>query len=168
MSYRIRKVGASEVEAVHEILRKCGQDMKVRLGLGHWDPPYPLDLMRRDAEKGGVYTVRHGDRAVGTFTIGTEPFSYYDMTIWEAPGARAMYVSRLAVLPELQGNGIGRWCMGTVEQLARDDGCAAVRLDVYGKHKKLLEFYTRLGYLRRGVVDFREAELVCFERVIRK
>jgi GNAT superfamily N-acetyltransferase len=168
MGGQTRKIGADEVEAVHEILRKCGQDMKVRLGLGHWDPPYPLDVMRRDAERGSVYTVRDADRTVGTFTIGTEPFSYYDMTIWEAPGARAMYVSRLAVLPELQGNGIGTWCMETIEQLARDEGCAAVRLDVYGKHRKLLEFYTRLGYSWRGVVEFRGSELVCFERVLRE
>ncbi len=37
MKLHRRQVGPGEVEAVHEILSKCGQDMKVRLGLSHWD-----------------------------------------------------------------------------------------------------------------------------------
>lgn len=40
MNIRLRKVDPDGVGELHEILRKCGQDMKVRLGLGHWDPPY--------------------------------------------------------------------------------------------------------------------------------
>lgn len=168
MSYQIEKIGADEVEAVHEILRKCGQDMKLRFGLGHWDPPYPLHLMRRDAEEGKVHAVLEDERTVATFTIGLEAPFYYDPTIWQAPNARALYVNRLAVLPELQGSAIGTWCMKTIEDAARNEGCAAVRLDVYGRHAKLLEFYAGLGYSRRGVVKFRGAELVCLEKVIKK
>ncbi len=168
MSYQVEKIDADEVDAVHDILRECGQDLKLRLGLGHWDPPNSLHLMRREAEANWVYAVRDGERTVATFTIGAEAFSYCDITIWEAPKARAAYLSRLAVLPELQGSGIGTWCMKTIEELAAVDGCAAVRLDVHGRHEKLLGFYARLGYSRRGVVRFRGADLVCFEKVIER
>jgi len=36
MNLQRRQVGPNEMEALHEIVSKCGQDMKVRLGLNHW------------------------------------------------------------------------------------------------------------------------------------
>ncbi len=168
MSYQIEKIGADEVEAVHDILRECGQDLKLRLGLGHWDPPYPLHLLRKDAEESNVYAVLDGRQTAATFTIGTEAYPYHDITLWTDPTAKPTYVGHLPVLPHLQSKGIGTWCMKTIEDLARDQGSEAIRLDAYRTHAKLLEFYARLGYSRRGVVRFRGADLVCFEKVIER
>jgi GNAT superfamily N-acetyltransferase len=171
MNLEIRKVGPDTIEELHNILEECGQDMQVRFGLAHWVPAYPLHLMQRDAEVKSVFAVRAGDRAMATFTIGTQVPSYYDMTIWENPGAKALYVSRLAVLPALQGRGIGKWCMDTIERLAVAEDCTAVRLDAYDKHVELHEFYRRLGYRQRGVFRFNtklygETGAVFFEKIV--
>ena len=40
-----------------------------------------------------------------------------------------MYVNWRAVLPELQGQGIGTWCMHEIELVAQQEGCQAIRLD---------------------------------------
>jgi GNAT superfamily N-acetyltransferase len=175
MDLRLRKAGPDELEELHEILRKCGQDMKVRLGLGHWDPPHPLDLMRKAAEERDVYAVLNGDQLVATFTVGTQEPAYY-RTIpgvwesWDASSEPALYGNRLAVLPELQGQGIGTWCMKEIERLALAEGFGAVRLDAYDKHLKLLEWYKRLGYNWRGAFTFHtklygETGMVCFEKL---
>src|SRR3712207_4588190 len=107
MQQRAWKVGADEVEELHAILRACGLDMKARLGLGHWDPPYPLHLLQRDASEKEVYAVadtERGERPLATFTLGTQPPPYYDNpALWAGPAARASYVTRLAVLPAEQG-----------------------------------------------------------------
>jgi GNAT superfamily N-acetyltransferase len=166
MSYRIKKVRPNEVDNLHEILRKCGEDLRIRFGLGHWDPPYPIHLLRRDAEERSVYAVLDGRQTVGTFTIGTEAYPYHDMSIWTAPTAKAAYVGHLAVLPDLQGNGIGTWCMRTIERFAVDEDSETIRLDVYRAHVKGLEFYARLGYSARGVVEFRDTEMICLEKVL--
>src|SRR5438270_4403167 len=172
MNLEIQRVGPDSIEELHNILEKCGQDMQVRFGLAHWVPAYPLHLMRRDAEVKSVYAVREGNQAVATFTIGTQAPSYYEMSIWENPGARALYVSRLAVLPEYQGKGIGKWCMDTIEQLAAAEECTAVRLDAYDKYVKLHEFYHHLGYQQRGVFRFNtklygETGAVFFEKILK-
>jgi ribosomal protein S18 acetylase RimI-like enzyme len=76
-------------------------------------------------------------------------------------------VTRLAVLPEAQGRGIVRWCMARAEALARERGCAYLRLDVHGRHTGLARFYERLGYEPRGIVAVRspdEPGLLCFEK----
>ena len=171
----IRKFLPEEVELLHVILDKCGRDMQARFGLGHWIPPYPLELMRKSAEERDVYAVYDGDVLVGTFTIGMQPPPYY-LTIpgvqesWDASGEPVLYGNRLAVLPELQGRGIGTWCMKTMERLAQAQGCKAVRFDAYDKHLSLLEFYDRLGYHRRGTFIFNtklygETGMVCFEKL---
>jgi GNAT superfamily N-acetyltransferase len=116
MNLERRQAKLDELEAVHKILKQCGQDMKMRLGLGHWDPPYPLDLLRKAAQERRVYIVLSKEQIVATFTLGTEAPAYY-RTIpglwgaWNPVGEPAMYVNRLAVLPEFQGQGIGTWCM---------------------------------------------------------
>ena len=175
MMLAIRRVSPEEIEPLQEILQKCGLDMQRRFGLGHWMPPYPLDALRKSAEERNVYAVHDGDALVGTFTTGTQPPSYY-LTIpgvqeaWDTSGEPALYVNRLAVLPELQGRGIGTWCMKTMERLARAEGCRAVRFEAYDKHLELLEYYDRLGYHRRGAFTFNtrlygETGMVCFEKL---
>lgn len=171
MKLAIQQVGPGDVEELHSILEKCGQDMQARFGLAHWVPAYPLHLMRRETETKNVYAVRKGDQVVATFTIGTQAPSYYDLSMWEDPGAKALYVGHLAVLPALQGKGIGRWCMENIERLSIDAGCTAVRLDAYDKHVGLHEFYRHLGYQERGVLRFNtklygETGAVFFEKIV--
>ena len=162
MRLAARRVGPDEVAELHVILRACGLDMKARLGLGHWDPPYPLHLLRRDAQDKEVYAVadrERGDRSLATFTLGTQPPPYYDAPApWAAPAAHAAYLTRLAVLPTEQARGIGRRCVALAEALARERGCAFLRLDVHGGHTGLAVFYERLGYEPRGTVAVRSPD----------
>jgi GNAT superfamily N-acetyltransferase len=166
MTYKLFKIGPGEIEPVYEILKLCGGDMKSKLGLTHWHPPYPIQLLRRDAEHRSVYTVSGDDQIIATFTIDTRPLEYYYPALWKTPEHRAMYVSHLAVLPQLQGKGIGSWCMNEIENIAAESGCRAVRLDAYEKYKQLLQFYDKLGYERRAIVKFQGLNLVCFEKII--
>ena len=57
--------------------------------------------------------------------------------------------------------------METIEKLAIEMDCLVVRLDAYEKYVKLLEFCERLGNHQRGVVRFRELNLVCFEKELK-
>jgi GNAT superfamily N-acetyltransferase len=160
-----------QIEELHAILEACGLDMQARLGLAHWVPAYPLELMQQDAESSSVYAVRQGQRAIATFTIHSQAPGYYDLSIWQQPEAKALYVHRLAVLPAHQGQGIGRWCMDQVIQLARIGEYRAVRLDAYDKHLALHAFYRHLGYQERGafrLVTQRYGETggVYFEKVL--
>ncbi len=105
-----RRISPAEVETLYEILKACGQDMNQRLGLGHWDPPYPLELLRVSAKERNVYAVYGEEQIVATFTIGMQAPSYYHTIsglweTWDLSGEPAMYVNRLAVLLALQGGG---------------------------------------------------------------
>lgn len=166
MNYQLTIIKPDEVELVHEIISKCGLDLKLKLGLSHWVPPYPIQLIRGDALGGNVYGVSDTGQTIATFTISEQPLEYYNTRLWKHPAQRAVYVSHLAVLPKLQGRGIGKWCMKTIEEMAHGWGCETVRLDAYEKYEKLLEFYDNLGYERREVILHNDLRLVCFEKII--
>ncbi|WP_455392934.1 GNAT family N-acetyltransferase [[Eubacterium] cellulosolvens] len=167
MKYQLVKIKPDEIEEVHEILRLCGLEMKDKFNLGHWNPPYPVHLMQKDAKESYVYAVKEQNKTLATFTISKKPLDYYYKNIWLNPDHEAIYVSHLAVLPKFQGRGIGSWCMRTIEDFAREWGCAAVRLDAYEKYPLLLEFYVKLGYQQRQTVTYQRLRLICLEKILR-
>lgn len=64
---------------------------------------------------------------------------------WEA-AVDHLHVRRVAVLPDLQGRGIGRALMAWAEQEAVDRSLPAVTLGVRLALPRNLAFYNRLGY----------------------
>jgi GNAT superfamily N-acetyltransferase len=149
--------------------------MKQRFGLTHWYPPYPIETMRRNAEELHVYGVHRPNEAgsvdvVGTFTVGTHGWKYDDR-LWTNPGDRPLYLGKLAIRPQLQGQGIGAWCMQKVEELAGEWNCQAVRFDAIAGHIPLIRFYKNLGYCERGtqiIRDWRglEWEIMYLEKLL--
>jgi GNAT superfamily N-acetyltransferase len=155
----IIKYDPADINALHRIVTDCGADIKNRYGLTHWFPPYPIDVMRKNAKELDVYGVHCGVEPIGTFTVGTHGWKYDD-ALWADPTHKPLYLGKLAILPQYQGNGIGSWC---VKQ--------AVRFDAIAKHTRLVSFYRKLAYAERGqttTVDWRgvEWEIVYFEKIL--
>lgn len=175
MELSYKQLGPAEIEPAQEILRLCGLDMQERLGLSHWVPAYPLEAMRRSAQERQVYAVLHEDQVIATFTIGTEIPAFYKniLPIWEMWGMsaiRALYVNHLAILPSLQGQGLGRQCMQRIERFAIEQACEAIRLDAYAGHPGLHIFYPKLGFQPRGLFSVHTerhgyGETICYEKL---
>ncbi len=170
----IHRYDADQVYALHEIIAECGEDMKQRYGLVHWSPPYPIETMRRHACELNVYGVHqrngHGEQVIGTFTVGQHGWNY-DNRLWASAQHRPLYMGKMAIRPAYQQQGLGKWCVGKVEEFARAWNCQAVRFDAVAQHTRLIQFYQHLGYHVRGtrpIVDWRglEWEIVYLEKIV--
>jgi|SRR5581483_3066818 len=158
-----RRVGPGEIEPLHAIVAACGLDMQRRLGLSHWVPPHPLDRMRDDARERSVFALEQDGAIVGTFTVGASAQASYPPGMWR--GAEpALYLNRLAILPSLQGRGLGKLGMAAVEAEARRGGFRSLRFDAIAGNEPLLAFYRRLGYEERGETRIGCGAVICFER----
>jgi ribosomal protein S18 acetylase RimI-like enzyme len=67
-----------------------------------------------------------------------------------SPNRDHLYVEAIAVLPELQGQGLGSRLLGFAEQAARRLGLRSVRLFTSGEIAGNLIFYRRRGYHETG------------------
>jgi len=95
-------------------------------------------LTERDA---GLALARRGRTAVGF--VG-----------WYKADGDTMKLDKLYVLPEHQGEGIGRTLIGHVMARARRAGCAAVTLNVNRGNARAIGAYERCGFAIRERGDF--------------
>jgi ribosomal protein S18 acetylase RimI-like enzyme len=63
------------------------------------------------------------------------------------------WVNYLGVLPECEGNGLGRALMTEVERRLVERGCPKVNLQVRTSNGSVIEFYHHLGYVEDDVVS---------------
>jgi GNAT superfamily N-acetyltransferase len=87
-------------------------------------------------------------------------------TSYFTPCERPLYLLAMAVRPERQRQGIGRWCMGEVERIAKAWPADGIRLDAYDADAGAGEFYARCGCEEMGRRVHRGAALVYYECLI--
>jgi GNAT superfamily N-acetyltransferase len=163
--YSLARVGPEDVELAHGLVAACGRALRERLGLRHWEPPYPKERMLEEATTREVWLVSDGAAPVATFTLGADPIPRYPAELFD-PAIPSIYVNRLAVAPPRWGSGVGRFCMREIESRAHAVGAHAVRLDSASAHTRGLVFYRRLGYDERGPFVVGTVDVVCFEKRI--
>ena len=77
-----------------------------------------------------------------------------------------MVVHRLAVADEALGSGIGREFLKQTEQLARERGIRAFRIDTNFDNRRMLRILAQTGFVRCGKVVYRSGEREAFEKIL--
>ena len=97
-----------------------------------WNNPLQ-DILRKQTDQLGKFVLLvDGDKLLASMMIG------YD-------GHRGS-VNYLAVLPDYQGQGVGRQLMAYCEDYLAQIGCPKVNICVRDTNIKVLDFYKALGY----------------------
>ena len=127
---------------------ECGAAMAAELGLRHWVPPITLADLRAAAAEREVWEIIsvQGELVGAVITGPTSPAPYVQPAMFADPAAPALYISKLAVRPALQGGGLGRATLAALEVLARERGLAALRLDALRAVPNLPRLYAGAGY----------------------
>jgi ribosomal protein S18 acetylase RimI-like enzyme len=78
-------------------------------------------------------------------------------------GDRPLYLTSMAVIPEMQRQGIGRRCIEGALDAARKWPGDAIRLDAYDAEAGAGEFYRKCGFHEVGRAEYRNVPLIYFE-----
>ena len=165
LALRSRRAVDSDADAIQALLTKAGEAL-ARQGFLNWTPAYTLERIRTYIADREVYVVEDAGALVATYTLGLTAVPPYSAPPWPQPDSPALYLNRLAVDPERQREGIGRWCLDDVEDRARAAGAAAVRCDVLQSNAALRAFYERHGYIRRGGRRHSGWQFTCYELLL--
>jgi GNAT superfamily N-acetyltransferase len=113
------------------LLRICIVDMNNK-GLKHWNSEYPShELIQEDLAKETIYLVKDKGVCKGMLTLDdTEPDEYKTI-LWSEPAKKPLFLHRLAVHPNWQGQGIARMLLDFAEEYAKKHNFDSIRIDVY-------------------------------------
>jgi ribosomal protein S18 acetylase RimI-like enzyme len=132
---------------VAELVRVINLAYAVEAEMFHGTRTTDADVRERLAVPNARFIVIPGD------ADGTLAGSVYV----EIEGDRG-YFGMLAVDPAAQGRGLGRALVRGAEAYARDEGCAAMDLDVVDLRSELTTFYGSLGYRAIGESSYPRPE----------
>jgi ribosomal protein S18 acetylase RimI-like enzyme len=164
----LRPARGEDLPDLETLLRDCKKQMKVE-GVDQWDDVYPTnatlgaDLERRSL----LVAIDAHEQILGAVTVDARQEPEYAAVAWKLRPPGIGVVHRLMVEPSVQGRGLGEAIMRQAEELARDLGFEALRLDAFVSNPRSLRLYLRLGYADVGGVTFRKGAFRCFEKDLR-
>ena len=153
---------AAELAALHCAV---AEDLTSRFGRGPWSSMATergvLVGLRRP-EFSRILIARANRRIVGTLRLATKKPWAIDTAYFTA-AERPLYLTGMAVHPDLQRKGIGRLLLKKAEAAARAWPADAVRLDAFNAPAGAGEFYAKCGFREVARVSYKQTPLVYFE-----
>ena len=143
--YIARKISCFNLVALNKvsgILYRCGKDMAHKQGLHHWDNTKlkTFLIVLLCVLKNKIYLVYNTEKqAVATFQVKRT--------------GEILHFSKLATDPYFSKQGIGSYCMQTIEQMASASGCTEICMEVYDKSNHARAFYEHRGYVVSGTLE---------------
>lgn len=157
---------AAELAALHAAV---GQNLTLRYGKGVWSSGASergvLASMRMP-KFSRTLIVRDGRRIVGTLRLATKKPWAIDVAYF-TPVEKPLYLTGMAIQPDLQGKGIGRLLMKEAEAVARSWPADAIRLDAFDAAAGAGQFYAKCGYREVARVSYKGNPLIYFELLLR-
>lgn len=165
----IRKALISDIPTILLICASCAKHM-ISMGIYQWNEFYPNeDAFKKDIQRQELYVYQIEDKIIGCVVISTHMDKEYEEISWLSEDDNSIYVHRLAVLPEYQGQGYARKMMDFAESLARKNKMSSVRLDTFSQNKRNQNFYEQRGYTKLDDIYFpmqSEFPFHCYELML--
>ena len=150
----IRKAKIEDIVPVMRITDACGKHL-ISQKIYQWNDQYPKqDIFETDIERGELYVIENDSQLIGCMVITEIKDPEYNDVEWLSTDGNNIYIHRLAVHPDHQGNGYAQALMEFAEKKARTDLRKSIRLDTFSNNKRNQRFYEKRGYTRLGNVYF--------------
>ena len=134
-NYNIREFSLSDLEAVRKVIidtiEACYPVAYCREAVDFFKEHHRVENLLKSVKKDYIIVLEMDGRIVGTGTLERDE------------------ITRVFVLPEYQGLGLGKMIMQTLEEKARSQGIKAVNIDA---SLVSLDFYHHLGYETTSVM----------------
>ena len=110
-----------------------------------------------------------GPVVVACVILPNEIDEEYENVKWITEDFKNLYLHRLAVHPEYQKKGIGKFIMDFAEEYAKLNGFKSIRLDTFSQNKRNNRFYKSRQYVQLGDIFFpmqSKFPFHCYEKII--
>ena len=150
----IRRAKIQEIPEIMEVARACAAHM-MNMGIFQWNDHYPTEKsFTIDISRQELYVLLNEGGIIGMVALTTTMDEEYKPVEWLTKNKNNLYVHRLGVHPDFQGQGYAQKMMDYAEQFAKENGFDSVRLDTFSKNRRNQHFYEQRGYIRLENIYF--------------
>nr|WP_251025973.1 GNAT family N-acetyltransferase [Bacillus sp. ISL-47] len=132
-----------------------------------WNRTYPQDQdFLTDIKAGTLYTAVLNGSVTGSITVDQVQAEEYRGAGWRKD-APCYVFHRLAVDPEIRGEGIASKLIKFAESYAVDQGVTYMRTDTYSLNKKAQSLFEKNGYIKVGTIYMdRDYPFYCYDKFL--
>jgi GNAT superfamily N-acetyltransferase len=134
-------------------------------GVGPWSGTTTEKGMLFTMRKATLFIARRRGQLIAMMALGTKKPWAIDRKYF-SPCERPLYLTAMAVAPELQRQGIGRLCVEEAKRITKQWPANAIFLDAYDAEAGAGEFYRKCGFREVGRASYRGAPLIYFEMFV--
>ncbi|WP_299525893.1 GNAT family N-acetyltransferase [uncultured Lutibacter sp.] len=165
----IKKVKISDLKQLHSLTKSCANDMMDN-GIFQWNEKYPSkEVLQTDIELGQIWKLEESEIIKGIIVLTEIEDKEYINVKWLTKNLKNLYLHRLAVHPNFQGNGYAQKLMDFAENYASKNMYNSIRLDTFSQNKRNQLFYEKRNYVKLENIYFpnqSEHPFYCYEKVL--
>ncbi len=158
----------SEIPEILSLTKACARAM-IAQDIYQWNEHYPSrEAFEKDITRKELYVLKKKNQIIGTLVISSFMDDEYIPIQWLTPNKNNLYIHRLSVHPNYQGNGYAQQLMDYAEAFAKAEKATSIRLDTFSQNKRNQRFYEKRGYKRLDNIYFpkqSEYPFYCYERI---
>lgn len=154
-----------DASRIADLRRAVADDLTQRYGKGHWSFAGTEKGVLHDIRTSTVVIAENTTRMIATLRLATRKPWAIDTQYFRDCGT-PLYLTTMAVDPELQRLGIGTRCIDHARQIANAWPADALRLDAYDAPAGAGEFYVKCGFREVGRVSYKGNPLVYLEMML--
>ena len=165
----IELASIDQIDLIMKIIKACTNHM-IKNGIFQWNDKYPSkQSFIDDINNEDLFVLKHGDKIIGCVCASLDMDAFYKQITWNTSSKKNIYLHRLAIHPDHQGQGFAQYIIKFIENFARESGCLSVRLDTFSQNKKNNHLYSKLGYKKLAKIYFRnqsDMPFYCYEKLL--
>ena len=165
MRLKLQYATAADVPAIVSFRIAIAEKLTAIYGLGPWSGATTEKIVLFNMRRSSVYIARQRGKLIAILALDTKKPWAIDRKYFSKCG-RPLYLTDMAVAPELQRQGIGRLCVEAAKKIAKDWPANAIFLDAYDAKAGAGEFYRKCGFREVGRASYRGVPLIYFEMFV--
>lgn len=165
----IEKASERDLGNIFALTKSCAK-LLISQGIFQWNEHYPSkEVLLNDIKLKQIWKCVINNKLVGIIVLTEVEDEDYKRVKWLTNNQNNLYVHRLAIHPDYQGEGYARKLMGFAEQYAVDKKYNSIRLDTFSQNKRNQRFYEKRNYVKLSEIflpNQSEFPFYCYEKVL--
>lgn len=140
----LRLAKADDLDEIVKLIRELSGWLRTK-GVQQWSDAFSRSILEEEISRDELYVLHDKNQIIGTVVLGKDAGE-----LWSDSSAKAIYLSRLAVIRARAGHGLGEAIMSWAERKVQQNGADSLRLVCDASNPFLPTYYKNLGYEPRG------------------